>query len=129
MKSLQIFEPAMCCPTGVCGPSVDQDLLRITTLMNHLENAGVEVGRFNLTNDPMVFIENKMINKIITEEGVTALPVIVANGQILAKGTYPSTESICTSLSVDAPAPKAEPKSTMGFTIVSGDCSGEDGCC
>lgn len=26
--SIEIFEPALCCSTGVCGPEVDESLVR-----------------------------------------------------------------------------------------------------
>ena len=32
MSKLEIFDPAMCCSTGVCGPSVDPELLRVSTI-------------------------------------------------------------------------------------------------
>ena len=37
MKKMMIFEPAMCCSTGVCGPSVDENLLRVSTIINRLK--------------------------------------------------------------------------------------------
>jgi len=32
MKTIEIFDPAMCCSSGVCGPSVDPKLVRSLTL-------------------------------------------------------------------------------------------------
>ncbi|MCI2169922.1 MAG: arsenic metallochaperone ArsD family protein, partial [Prevotella sp.] len=43
MKKIEIFDPAMCCSTGVCGPSVDKDLLRMATLIDTLKNMGIEI--------------------------------------------------------------------------------------
>lgn len=40
MKKLEIFDPAMCCSTGVCGPSVDPNLMRIATIINALKEKG-----------------------------------------------------------------------------------------
>lgn len=28
MKKIEIFDPAMCCPTGLCGPNINPDLMR-----------------------------------------------------------------------------------------------------
>ncbi len=28
MTTIEVFDPAMCCSTGVCGPQVDPDLAR-----------------------------------------------------------------------------------------------------
>lgn len=59
-----IFDPAMCCSTGVCGPSVDKELLRVSTVLNTLKNKGILVERYNLTNNPQIFIENKVIKEV-----------------------------------------------------------------
>ncbi|WP_369599388.1 arsenic metallochaperone ArsD family protein, partial [Lacticaseibacillus paracasei] len=32
MRKIQIYEEALCCPTGVCGPTVREDLMRTTTV-------------------------------------------------------------------------------------------------
>ena len=34
MKKIEIFDPAMCCSTGVCGPGVDPELLRMATMVS-----------------------------------------------------------------------------------------------
>ena len=69
MKKMQIFEPAMCCSTGLCGVSVDPELLRISTVLNTLKKNGVAVDRFNLSSAPMAFVHNKVINTFINEKG------------------------------------------------------------
>lgn len=38
MKKMKIFEPAMCCPTGICGVGVDPELLRISAALDTLKN-------------------------------------------------------------------------------------------
>lgn len=40
MRKIEIFEPVMCCSTGVCGPGVDKELLRVATFINQLEGEG-----------------------------------------------------------------------------------------
>ena len=61
MKTMTIYEPAMCCPTGLCGVGVDPELLRISTVLNTLKENGVEVARFNLTTAPAEFVKNKVV--------------------------------------------------------------------
>ena len=39
MKKIEIFDPAMCCSTGVCGPGVDPELLRMATMVSNLQKA------------------------------------------------------------------------------------------
>jgi len=31
MKRIEIFDPAMCCPTGLCGPNINPDLMSSRT--------------------------------------------------------------------------------------------------
>jgi len=92
MKKMFIFEPAMCCPTGLCGVGVNPELLRISTVLNSLKKNGVEVERFNLTNSPQEFISNKEVNKFINEKGIDELPLTVLDGEIIITGRYPTNE-------------------------------------
>ncbi|WP_313346580.1 arsenite efflux transporter metallochaperone ArsD [Sedimentibacter sp.] len=94
MKRIQIFEPAMCCSTGVCGVGVDTELIRISTVINMLNNKGIEVERFNLSNAPQEFIKNNKINKLINEKGVDVLPAILLDGELVVTGRYPTNEEI-----------------------------------
>ena len=62
MSKVSLYEPAMCCDTGVCGPGVDTELLRVSSIIQTLEKAdGVEVESFNLKGNPAAFIENEKI--------------------------------------------------------------------
>jgi len=100
MKKMQIFEPAMCCSTGLCGVGVDQELLRISTVINTLKNKGVQVDRFNLSSSPQEFVTNRLINNYIKEKGVDALPVVVIEDEIKISGRYPSNDELVTLLDV-----------------------------
>lgn len=90
MSKVEIFEPAMCCSTGVCGPGVDPELLRVSTFLNELEGEGRKITRYNLSSDPMAFVTNKEVNDTIANEGTEALPITVVDGEIRQKGSYPS---------------------------------------
>lgn len=90
MSKVEIFEPAMCCSTGVCGPGVDPELLRVSTFLNELEGEGRKISRYNLSSDPMAFVTNKDVNDMIANEGTEALPITVVDGEIRQKGSYPS---------------------------------------
>ena len=95
MSNLEIFEPAMCCSTGLCGPSVDPELFRVSTIINTLEKKGINVHRFNLSQNPKEFVENKIIQELINKEGVEILPVSLLNGSIVKTKTYPSNQEFC----------------------------------
>lgn len=90
MNRMQIFEPAMCCSTGLCGVGIDQELLRISTVLSSLEKNDVKVERFNLSSAPQEFINNKEINDFIKVNGVDKLPVTILNGKIVLTGRYPT---------------------------------------
>ncbi|XXU25156.1 arsenic metallochaperone ArsD family protein [Sorangium sp. So ce887] len=53
--TLRVFDPAMCCSTGVCGPSVDPELARFAADVDWLQKQGVTVERYNLSQQPSAF--------------------------------------------------------------------------
>ena len=92
MKTMKIFEPAMCCPTGLCGVSVDPELLRISTVLNTLQQNGIEVQRFNLTSAPAEFVKNKAVTEYLQKFGSEKLPVVLMDDFIVIAGRYPTNE-------------------------------------
>ncbi|MDU4960091.1 MAG: arsenite efflux transporter metallochaperone ArsD [Sporomusaceae bacterium] len=90
MKKIQIFEPAMCCPTGLCGVGADPELLRISAVFSTLKKNGIEIDRFNLTAAPMEFINNAAVNQFIQTYDVEHLPLTVVDGKIIITGRYPT---------------------------------------
>lgn len=129
MKKIQIFEPAMCCPTGLCGVSVDPELLRISTVLNTLKKNGITVDRFNLTDAPMEFVNHTVINKFINEHGVDQLPATVVDGEIVIAGRYPANDDFINLLQI--PAALLDEASTTEKNEAENDgccCSGGD-CC
>ncbi|MFV0503431.1 MAG: arsenite efflux transporter metallochaperone ArsD [Lachnospirales bacterium] len=127
MKKMIIFEPALCCETGVCGVGVDPELLRISAELNALKKHNVIIDRFNLNMAPMEFIENKVINKHLSEKGVEGLPAVVLEGKIIITGRYPTNEEIQSLLEIPAnfltESQEVEIKESGGCS-----CSSE-GCC
>ncbi|MBM7647390.1 hypothetical protein JOC78_000311 [Bacillus ectoiniformans] len=94
MKKVEIFDPAMCCSTGVCGPSVDPELTRVAAAVSSLEKKGYSIVRYNLANDPAAYADNQTVNTILHEKGPDALPVVMVDGQVELTGTYPSNEQL-----------------------------------
>ncbi|MGJ9457340.1 arsenite efflux transporter metallochaperone ArsD [Oceanobacillus sp. CF4.6] len=92
MKKVAIYDPAMCCSTGVCGPSVDPDLTRVASAVYSLEKQGVDIKRYNLANNPAAFAENETINQVLQEKGVDALPITLLNQKVAKAGAYPTNE-------------------------------------
>ena len=89
MKSIQIYDPAMCCSTGVCGPDIDPVLPQIAGFLHQLRERGVKVERFNLSQQPMAFVANKQVNSLLQSEGVEVLPLFFIDGELVLKGGYP----------------------------------------
>lgn len=102
MKKMSIYEPALCCDTGVCGVGVDPELLRISTALNALKKNGITVYRYNLSSAPQEFINNETVNKFINEQGVDGLPVTVVDGEIVISGRYPTNEEFSSLLGIPA---------------------------
>ncbi|KGH34451.1 arsenite efflux transporter metallochaperone ArsD [Lactococcus cremoris] len=95
MKKIEIFEAAMCCSTGVCGPSVDSELLRITNLFDTLkENEEVKAYRYNLTSNPQAFVVNEKVLNLIQNQGNDVLPITLIDGEILKTESYPISEEL-----------------------------------
>lgn len=55
MSKVQVFERAVCCSTGVCGPNVDPVLVRFASDLDWLKGQGVNVERNNLSQQPQAF--------------------------------------------------------------------------
>ena len=94
MKRLQVFDPAMCCSTGVCGPSVDPALTQFAADLAWLQGQGVEVERYNLAQQPQAFAVNDLVRKQLTKHGSGCLPLLVVDGQVMSGGVYPTREQL-----------------------------------
>ena len=132
MKKMQIFEPAMCCDTGLCGVGVNLELLRISTVLSSLKANGVIVERFNLTNAPMEFVNNKVINEYLNSKGVEGLPATTLDGQIVIMGRYPSNDEMISLLDVPRSYLGEGKKPVQKVKVTpkkSGGCGCKGGCC
>ncbi len=96
MLKLQVFDPAMCCSTGVCGPNPDPVLPRFAADLQWLEKQGIEVERFNLAQQPHAFAANDTVKKSLAENGNDCLPLILVNGAIASRGSYPTRKELAT---------------------------------
>lgn len=123
MSKVSLYEPAMCCDTGVCGPGVDTELLRVSSIIQTLEKAdGVEVERFNLTGNPAAFVENEKIGELLQSKGADILPVVLLDGEIVKMAGYPSNEEFSVYTGVNFSDDKKEEQSNSC-------CSPSSGCC
>jgi len=118
--TVAVFDPAMCCSTGVCGPGVDPALLTIARDLRWFEKQGVTVERRGLAQEPDAFVSNARVAGLMQAFGDGALPAVLVNGEVLCYGRYPSREELTTALSARAEAGAA--RSTIG-------CAPGSGCC
>ena len=75
MKTIQIFDPALCCSTGVCGVEVDQALVSFSADVEWAKQNGARIERFNLAQQPMAFAENPTVKGFLERSGQEALPL------------------------------------------------------
>jgi hypothetical protein len=92
MKTIQVYDPAMCCSTGICGTDIDPDLVNFAAMLAQLANHGIQIERYNLGQQPMAFANNSAVKELLQTEGTAALPVIFWDGEIHLKGRYPTRD-------------------------------------
>jgi hypothetical protein len=91
---IEIYDPPMCCPTGLCGPTIDQDLLDVSEMVHQLQTQGLRVERYQITTHPGKFTENPQVMGLIREKQMAALPITMVRGKIVADGYYPKLDEI-----------------------------------
>ena len=106
-SSIQVYDPAMCCSTGVCGPDVDPALVRFAADLKWLQEQGVVVERFNLSQTPMAFVENEVVKQALTDKAEAALPLVLTNGQVSAMGRYPGRQELASWAGL-SPSPQSD---------------------
>jgi len=98
---IEVYDPAMCCSTGVCGPDVDDEIVDFANDVKWLKKQGVEVKRYNLGQEPEQF---KMCVPVLTrlqKEGSDALPIILVNGEMVSEGGYPDRKQLTDWLNIN----------------------------
>ncbi len=92
MKSIQVYDPPMCCSTGICGPDIDPDLVNFAAMLSQLAGRGIKVERYNLGQQPMAFVQNPVVKALLDTGGTTVLPVMFWDGEVYLQGRYPGKE-------------------------------------
>jgi len=102
MKTLTIYDPAMCCPSGICGAEIDQKLVDFAADLDWLKSEGIEVNRINLSQEPALFAENEQVKSVLENSGVEGLPVILADDEMQSSGQYPDRVTLAQMVGVTA---------------------------
>ena len=114
MKTIQIFDPALCCSSGVCGQDVDQSLVSLAADLDWAKQQGVAIERFNLAQQPMDFVQNATVKAFLERSGAEALP-----------GRYPNRAELTRWAGLAAPA--AAP--VLAEVAPAGSCCSGGKCC
>jgi hypothetical protein len=117
MKSLKIYDPAMCCSTGVCGPDVDPELVQLAGFLKNLAGTAVKVERYNLSQEPAAYTANAAVATALQEMGTDALPMVFVDDKLVSTGGYPDLSKLSGLLGA-GPA----------ITLDTPDCSSCSGC-
>ncbi|MEJ5897884.1 arsenite efflux transporter metallochaperone ArsD [Aquabacterium sp. G14] len=94
MKSIQVFDPALCCSSGVCGVEVDQALVTFAADIDWARQNGAQIERFNLAQQPLAFAETLAVKNFLELSGQEGLPLTLVDGQIALAGRYPSRDDL-----------------------------------
>ena len=148
MTPITVYDPAMCCSTGICGPEVDQTLVDFSSDLDWLARLGADVKRFNLSQEPAQFAANETVRLVLEKSGVEGLPVIIAGDALQSSGRYPSREELAqmagvtpeqiaagTSAAVPESKSCGAQKAGPSSASAAGCCGGDDvqeeagGCC
>lgn len=92
--TVEFFDPPMCCPTGLCGPTLDQTLLDVSEMVYSLQADGVKVERYQMTSHPHAFLNNAEVMRLVRAQQMAALPIAVVRGQVVKVGTYPTLAEV-----------------------------------
>lgn len=101
MKVIQVFDPALCCSTGVCGVDVDQALVGFSADVEWAKQQGARIERFNLAQQPLAFAENAAVKHFLETSGQDKLPLILLDGEIVLSGRYPDRNELSQWLAIE----------------------------
>jgi hypothetical protein len=119
MKKLEIYDPALCCSTGVCGTEVDQNLVNFAADFDWAKQQAAQVERFNLAQQPLAFAENPTVKGFLERSGQEGLPLVLLDGEVALAGRYPTRAELTRWLGL-LPVVEAQP---------SGGCCSGSSCC
>jgi len=132
MANIQIFEPGLCCSTGICGVDVDEALITVSADLDWAKSQGGQVTRFNLAQEPLAFVEDAVANAFLQTAGEEGLPLTVVDGATVLTGRYPSRAELGKWAGINAHDSAVQPEGsprllTMAAPAATPDA--ESGCC
>lgn len=138
MKSIQVFDPALCCSSGVCGTDVDQKLVDFSADVDWARQQGLTIARFNLAQQPMAFADNAAVRGLLERSGEAALPITLVDGDVAFAGRYPTRDDLARWTGSTGTAAATNPTDSAADTAASptgaaaapsGQCCSGGACC
>ena len=130
MPTIAVYEPALCCNTGVCGEDLDQNLVSFTADMAWLLGQGASITRHNLANDPMSFARNESVKRFLEVAGSAGLPLVLVDDVTVATGRYPTRAELAGWAGLDSSSAIPSGAITLGLSESGqSSCCDESGCC
>ena len=131
MNRIQVFEPALCCATGVCGEDVDQSLVTFSADMDFVRSQGGEVSRYNLASEPLVFAETQAVKGFLQVVGSKGLPLVLVDGVTAMTGGYPDRAQLATWAGLTATVAAGAVPTPAGATMLGLTAAAptSDACC
>jgi len=91
---MEVFDQPMRCSSGVCGPKVDKKLVEFSAALAWLREQGLEVLRYNPTQQYKAFVANAKVVQTINADGTGCLPLLLVDGEIVSRGGYPGKDEL-----------------------------------
>lgn len=129
MPVIDVYEPALCCDTGVCGPDLDQALVTFSADVDHMRGLGAEISRHNLANDPTAFAENDDVRAFLEVVGSAGLPLTMVDGITVGTGSYPTRDQLLRYARLARTTVGPAAVTELGLTEIPGSSCGSSGCC
>ncbi|XAS65090.1 arsenite efflux transporter metallochaperone ArsD [Pseudarthrobacter sp. So.54] len=129
MPAIRIYESALCCDTGVCGPDVDQSLVDITADVRHLKGLGADIARYNLASEPTAFASDETVRGFMHLVGSKGLPLTTVDGVTVATGNYPGRGTLLAFAGLGEAKVEPQPRPDLGLGDKSSGCCGGTSSC
>lgn len=132
---IRVYDPVMCCSTGVCGTNVDPTLAAFAADLDWLAAQGADVRRINLGQEPGEFAAHEVVRQLLTDGGEAALPAVFVNGELRSSARFPSRDELAGWAGAPASEPccgAPEPVALVPAaapTEAPGTCEPDSGCC
>jgi len=95
---VEIFDPPLCCSSGLCGPTIDETLLAVNEMVLRPKEQSIDVRRYQMSAQPQAFMANPQVYQLLRERQMAALPITVIDGQVVKVGAYPTLAEVQSAL-------------------------------